>query len=66
MLTTLGYEEMRRLHDERVKRSLKRFELMKSLGFIRRAEDEVQTPNIEDCRVIELPDRHETVHQVGA
>ena len=66
MLTTLGYEELKRLHDERVNRSLERY---RTLLPARQAAEHVKAgaiPKGEDCRVIDLPPRHDPAHKMGA
>lgn len=63
MYTTLGYEEMRRLHEERVARSLRKYG-------DRRLRDEaalvVPGREPEPCQVIELPLPQHPEHRIGA
>jgi hypothetical protein len=60
MLTPLGYEEMRQLHQERLNRSLRRYEIEKALAASR------EEPTPVPCTVIELPSRAPLEERIGA
>ena len=60
MMTPLGYEEIRRLHQERLNRSLRRYEIDKALA------DSREEPTPVPCTVIELPSRAPMADRIGA
>ena len=63
MFTTLEYEEMRRLHDERVARSLRKY----GERLLRDEASRVDPGRgPEPCQVIELPLAQESEHRIGA
>ncbi len=62
MITTLGYEEIKRLHEERVARSLRRYENTRSLV----TTDLSKVAQVEPCQVVELPPMRQPEHRIGA
>lgn len=62
MLTTLGYEEMKRLHDERVARSLRRYEAALSAA----TPGGIPPVAAAQGQVIDLPPVRQPEHRIGA
>ena len=65
MITTLGYEELKRLHEERVNRSLERYRTMLPAETTEPVEASAISLG-DDCKVIDLPPRHDPAHKLGA
>ena len=66
MMTTLGYEELKRLHEERVTRSLRRHALAKAAAEASATVKAHPSITIEPCMIIEMPERPEPAHRLGA
>lgn len=64
MITTLGYEELKRLHAERVNRSLRRYQARQAAT--QTGANDSPIPATEPCLVIDLPERRDPVHKLGA
>lgn len=65
MITTLGYEELKRLHEERVAHSLRHHREVTSAAEAAAAA-KAHANHIEPCLVIELPERTPSEHKIGA
>lgn len=66
MITKLGYDELKRLHEERVTRSLHRLALTKAAAEASASAKAHPSITIEPCMIIELPERPEPAHKLGA
>ncbi|HEX6947305.1 MAG TPA: hypothetical protein VF246_08135 [Acidimicrobiia bacterium] len=63
MFTMLGYEEARRLHEERVGRSLARYRVLHALRTC--PERDTQRRSTGECEVRDLPRRAERLLKIG-
>lgn len=63
--TMLGYEEMRNIHEERLRRSLTHY---RELAMLDEHHEAASNRPIEtdECLIIDLPTRVETPHRLGA
>lgn len=63
--TMLGYEEMRNIHEERLRRSLTHY---RELAMLDEHHEAASNGPIEtdECQIIDLPARIETPHRLGA
>lgn len=66
MITTLGYEELKRLHEERVTRSLRRRAVTEAVREVSSEAAEHPAITVVPCRVIEMPERPEPIQKLGA
>ncbi len=66
MITTLGYEELKRLHEERLARSLRRHATAVAAEEASARAAANPATAVEPCMVIELPERAEPSHKLGA